>query len=309
MRDETQPGSVASSESSQVNFAISVKTLAPAPRAKAPTCALGCFLPGSAARALGPKRPSPRTKRRGPEGNVAAKFISLATQRWEAIHGAERSGFSQPCAGHSSTGGRHHPAWDWCLPRAEPVPHGALGTALSPAEQKGNRGTEFSTQLSERATSSRSRSRAAASPPAPATERGIVLGFPASSSSASTTKPAFLSPAASPPTASSFPDITKFSLNKAGARSAWLRPGLHLPLAPKEPRGGDTPETAGVQAAFQPPKSTKPHAAWAGVLWMDQPQGFPASGQTDESGSVTSTMGEQRGQGWGGSSYCPTCTH
>lgn len=63
------------------------------------------------------------------------------------------------------------------------------------------------------------------------------------------------------------------------------------------PRGH--PKTAGVQAAFQPPKSTKPRAAQAGVRWMDRPQGFPASGQTDESGSVTSTMEEQQGQGWG----------
>lgn len=105
-----------------MNFAISVKTHVRAPQGKEPTCVLGCFLRGSAARALGPKRSSMRTKRRGPERNTAAKFISLATQRWEAIHKVKRSSFSQPCAGHSSTGGRHHPVWDSASPVQSPSP-------------------------------------------------------------------------------------------------------------------------------------------------------------------------------------------
>lgn len=130
----------------------------------------------------------------------------------------------------------------------------------------------------------------------------LCSAFPASSSSASTTKPAFLSPAASPPTANSFPDITKFSPDKAGARSAWLRPGLYLPRGATR-RG--RPKTAGVRAAFQPPQSTRPRAARAGVLPMDRPQRFPAWGQTDESGSVTSVMGEQRGEGWGAPATAP----
>lgn len=67
-------------------------------------------------------------------------------------------------------------------------------------------------------------------------------------------------PAASPPTASSFPDITKLSLNKAGVRSAWLRPGLHLPLAPEEPSKGDTPE----QPRCKRLSSLTPHSTWAG---------------------------------------------
>lgn len=99
-----------------MNFAISVKSLTRAPRGKAPICALGCFFPGSTAHMFGPKQPSPRKTRCGPGGNAAAKFISLATQRWEVIHGAKRSGFSQPCAGHSSTGGHHHLAWDGASP-------------------------------------------------------------------------------------------------------------------------------------------------------------------------------------------------
>ena len=43
-----------------MNLEIPAKT---PPRGKAPTCALGRSLPGSAARALGSQRPSPRTKR------------------------------------------------------------------------------------------------------------------------------------------------------------------------------------------------------------------------------------------------------
>lgn len=66
-----------------------------------------------------------------------------------------------------------------------------------------------------------------------------------------------------------------------------------------------TPQNSRVQAAFQPAKSTKPHTMWTGVLWMDQPQDFPASGQTDEAGSITSTTGEQHGQGWGASATAP----
>lgn len=105
-------------------------------------------------------------------------------------------------------------------------------------------------------------------------------------------------PAASPPTASSFPDITKFSLNKAGARSAWLRPGLHLPLAPEEPSGRDTPE----QPRCKRLSSLKPHITWAGVLRTDPSQGFP---HQDRWMSLSSTTGEQRGQGWGAPATAP----
>lgn len=100
-------------------------------------------------------------------------------------------------------------------------------------------------------------------------------------------------PAASPPTASSFPDITKFTLNKAGARSAWLRPGLHLPLAPERPSRGDTPKETRCKWL----SSLKPHSTWAGVLQMDQSQGSPLF---HNGGAVGTRMG--------GSSYCHTRT-
>lgn len=98
-------------------------------------------------------------------------------------------------------------------------------------------------------------------------------------------------PAASPPTASSFPDITKFSLNKAGVRSSWLRPGLHLPLAPEEPSEGDAPE----QLRCKRLSSLKPHNIWA-LSCKQTSYRDSLSGQTDESvfhnrGAVGTKMG------------------
>lgn len=66
---------------------------------------------------------------------------------------------------------------------------------------------------------------------------------------------------------------------------------------PQEATQRGHPKTATVQAAFQSPESTERHSTWAGVLRVDPPQGVPASGQTEEAGSITSTMGEQQGQG------------
>lgn len=187
----------------------SVKTLAGTPWGKSPTCALGCLLPGSAAqsrprpgqnaaaqketRLLNSSR-SPLKDGRRPRRQTSAVSASLGLVTHLQVAVTIRHVTAPAPLNKRETEAQGPAPGSPNAPRA-PVPE----AELQPHPRR--------LQQSEELCSAFRRPRP---PPQPQNQ-------PSSP------------PAASPPTANSFPDITKFRLNKTGARSAWLRPGLHLP--------------------------------------------------------------------------------
>lgn len=280
-----EQGAAARHRGSGTDFPVSLQSLARAHRGTAPTCRLGTRPPGEQNARAGPTaalagNPTKQPGRK--RGGEAHPTRDSEAGRGDDPRGAETG--SQPGAGHSFT------SW---LPGAATavlqVPAALLhgrGEGLEgklrhgEARTRGGGGAaracapEPSCSLPPRRLRSKARNCARLS--------GVrVLRF---DHKTSLPLPGHLPP----PTASSFPGITKFSPNKKGPRSARLAPGLRLP--PKNKGGavhGVTPQQ--LPATFLSPR----HAGWGPA--GRSAAGFPAAGQTDGSGSFTSATGENWG--------------